>query len=776
MKSNKIIVIILVSFFAGLLHITASQVRLIKELSIEQKVEALLSQMTLEEKIAQVCAVPVRQATAVEEGFVNSKLPTYSRITNGIGSLENPFDPRDPVASANVINQLQKFLVDSTRLKIPALVGSECLHGLAGGGSTIFPQAIAMSCSWNPALVNKVFDIIGREARLRGSTEAHTPVLDLGRDPRWGRTEETYGEDTYLVSQMGYAAVTGMQGGNSGFPGKAHIVSSPKHFAGYAQVSGGRNFAPTPVSTRTLHDDILVPFKVAVTKANALGMMASHCDIDGVPAHGNHWLLTDLLKNEWGFNGIVVSDYNDIERLNIFHHVAENTNEASKMALKAGMDLDLPNMNAYGTLKEVITADPSLEKYLDESVRRILSVKFKLGLFDNPFVDVAECEKYVGSKDNIAVALKMAEESIVLLKNDNNTLPLNKTQLNSIAVIGPNARSLETGVYSIPNNRIISILDGIKKEVGNDVVVNYAEGCRIPDITPNGNTNTKVKMFSLEEEEKSIQEAVLAAKNSDVVIVCVGGNINESREAVFAREHLGDRSTLNLFGNQEELIKRVSETGQPIIVVLMGGKPYTIAEIEKQAKAILSTFYCGEQGGIAISNVLFGKVNPSGKTCVSFPRSVGQLPVYYSQKATAFYKDYLDETSRPLFAFGHGLSYSRFEYKDLKIEKHIITKNEALRFSLTIKNSSNVAGAEVVQVYFSDKVASITRPEKLLVRFDKVFLQPDEEKTVSFELLPEDDLSFTGIDYKRVVEAGKFEILIGKSSDNIVLKQEFEVK
>ena len=774
MKLIKLLIIGLI--FTSFLNKAIGQTSINKNQTIDQKVEALLSKMTLDEKIAQVCSVPVRQATAKEEGFANSKNSIKSRIKNGIGSLENPFDPKIAVNSAKVINQLQRFLLDSTRLKIPAIVGSECLHGHAGGGSTIFPQAIAMACSWNPTLVNKVFDITGREARLRGSTEAHTPVLDLGRDPRWGRIEETYGEDAYLVSQMAYAAVTGMQGGNTGIPGKTHIISSPKHFAGYAQVAGGRNFAPTAVSTRTLQDDILVPFKVAVTKAKALGMMASHCDIDGVPAHGNQWLLTELLRNQWGFKGIVVSDYNDIERLSVFHHVAENINEASKMALKAGMDLDLPNSNAYKNLKEVIQADQSLEKHLDQSVRRILSVKFKLGLFENPFVDIAETEKQVGSKENIAVALKMAEESIVLLKNDNNTLPLKKEQLKSIAVIGPNANSLYTGVYSIPNNRIVSILDGIKKEVGQNIVLNYAEGCKIPDVTPNGNPNTTVKMFTLEEEEKSIQEAVLAAKNSDVAIVCVGGNINTSREAVYAVGHKGDRSTITLFGNQEELIKRIYQTGKPIIIVLMGGKPYAIPEVEKQAKAILSTFYSGEQAGTAISNILFGNVNPSGKTCVSFPRSVGQLPVYYSQKATAFYKDYLEETARPLFAFGHGLSYTTFDYKDLKIEKPIISKNEKLRFSVTVKNTGKMAGAEVVQVYFSDKVASVTRPEKLLVRFDKVLLEPGQEKNISFELQPEEDLAFTGIDNKRIVEPGKFEILIGKSSDNIILKQEFEVK
>jgi beta-glucosidase len=743
---------------------------------IDTKVEALLSKMTLDEKIAQVCSVPIRQATAIEEGFANSKLPVFARIKNGIGSLENPFDPRDAVKSAKQINLMQKFLRDSTRLKIPALVGSECLHGHSGTGSTIFPAAIAMACSWNTNLVNQAFDITGREARLRGSTEAHTPVLDLGRDPRWGRIEETYGEDTYLASQMGYAAVTGMQGGNNGIPGKDHIISSPKHFAGYAQVAGGRNFAPTAMSTRTLYDEILPTFKTAVTKANALGMMASHCDIDGVPAHGNHWLLTELLRNQWGFKGIVVSDYNDIQRLAIFHHVVENVNEASKMALKAGMDLDLPAANAYGNLKEIILANPELEKYLDSSVRRILSVKFKLGLFDNPFVDPIACEKYVGSAENIALALKIAEESIVLLKNKNNTLPLKKESLKSIAVIGPNATSVETGVYSVPNDRIVSILNGIKKEVGNDIAINYAEGCKIADVSAKNVKATTMKLYSLEEEEKSINEALKIVKNSDVAIVCVGGTINTSREAVFLQEHLGDRNTLNLLGNQEELIKRISQTGKPVIVVLMGGKPYAIPEVEQQANAILSTFYCGEQAGTAISNILFGKVNPSGKTCVSFPRSVGQLPVYYSQKATAFYKDYIEGTSRPLYEFGYGLSYTTFDFKELKVEKNIINKKEPLRFSVTVKNSGKVAGATVVQVYFSDKVASITRPERLLVRFEKVFLEAGEEKKVSFELIPEEDLSFTGIDYKRAVEPGKFELQIGESSSTIVLKQEFEVK
>ncbi len=604
---------------------------------IEPKVLSFISRMTLEEKIAQVCSQSIRDETGIEEGFTSSDENLLSAIKHGIGQLDNTFDQRPPVESARLINKLQKYLIDSTRLKIPALIGSECLHGHAGYGSTIFPAPIAMACSWNPDLVNKVYDVIAREARLRGNTEALSPVLDIGRDPRWGRIEETYGEDTYLVSQIGYAAITGLQGGSSGYPGRDHIISSPKHFAGFGQVAGGRNFAPTALSTRTLFDEILPPFEIAVKKANVLGIMASHCDIDGIPAHGNYWLLTDLLKKQWGFKGMVVSDYMDIQRLFVFHHVAENLNDAAKIALMAGMDLDLPVGFAYKNLKEVILKEPELEKYLDESVKRILALKFKLGLFENPYVDTEACEKYVGSDENRKLALKIANESMVLLKNDNDILPLNIDELKSIAVVGPNATSTETGVYSVKSDRVVSILEGIKQAAGRDITINYARGCEIAKFQKKEYSNTQMQLLSLEEEQNSINEAVRAARKSDVVIACVGGMMWTSREAIFLKDHKGDRNTLDLFGNQGELINQLAKTGKPLIVVLMGGKPYAIPEIDDKAGAILSTFYGGEQTGISASQILFGKVNPSGKLCVSFPRSVGQLPVYYSQKATAFY-------------------------------------------------------------------------------------------------------------------------------------------
>jgi beta-glucosidase len=743
-------------------------------LPVEKRVEILLGQMTLEEKVAQVCGLLIK--VTINEGVAESKETIYTNLKNGIGEIENSFDQASPKESAIYMNRLQQFLKDSTRLKIPALVGSECLHGHVGYNSTIFPVPLAMACSWNPELVNKVFDIAGREARMRGCTGAHTPVLDLGRDPRFGRIEETYGEDTYLVSQMGFAASTGLQGGTEGNPRATHIISSPKHFAGYGQVSGGRNFAPTVINTRMLYDEILPPYEKNVKEANVLGIMASHSGVDEIPAHANKWLLTELLKNKWGFEGIVVSDYYDIRQLYEFHHVARDAKDAAKIALTAGVDIDLPNGLVYSNLTEVISDDPSLEKYLNESVKRILTLKFKLGLFENSFVDAEKCDQFVGNSSNIAVAEEIANESIVLLKNHDRTLPLDVNKINSIAVIGPNAASIETGGYSVKNDHVVSILEGIKKSVPARIKINYTEGCKIARFEGDIGGPTKMIIAALEEEENNIQQAVNLASGSDVAVVCVGGMVRTSNEAYLRTGFKGDRSTLGLLGNQEELINRLIATGKPVIVVLMGGKPYAIPKISEKVGALLSTFYLGQQTGVAVSNVLFGKINPSGKLSIGFPRSSGQLPVYYSQKRGAFTKDYLEESSKPLFAFGYGLSYSDFEFSGFKAEKDTISDKEDYKFSVQLKNTSNYSGAEVVQVYYSDLVASVSRPEKLLVKFKKVFLEPGEAKTLEFTIHPKEDLSFTGVDYKKVLEPGEFKILIGNSSDNIPIEKNFYIK
>ncbi len=745
-------------------------------LPVEKRVEVLLNQMTPEEKVAQVCALYVRPEIGINEAIGGGKSSIYESMKNGIGQIEDTKDYATPKESAIYINKLQQFLKDSTRLKIPALVGSECLHGHQGHHSTVFPVPLALACSWNPELVNKVFDIVGREARMRGATEAHTPVLDLGRDPRWGRIEETYGEDTYLVSQMGFAVTTGLQGGKEGNPGSTHIISSPKHFAGYGQVTGGRNFTPTVFNTRMLYDDILPPFEKAVKEANVLGIMPSHCDIDGMPAHASRWLLTEVLRENWGFKGMVVSDYNDVARLNSLHRIAGNDKDAAKQALMSGVDFDLPTGYAYRHLKEAITEDPSLEKYLDESVRRILTLKFMLGLFENPFSDPEKCEQFVGNPSNVAVAGEIAGESIVLLKNRNNTLPLDYRKINSIAVIGPNATSKETGAYSVRNDHVVSILEGIKKSVPERIKVNFAKGCEIARFENWETGPTNMIIATLHEEENSLNQAVNLAGASDVAIVVVGGTTQTSHEAWLRDGFKGDRSTLGLLGNQEELISRIAATGKPVIVILMGGKPYAVTQVAEKADVLLSTFYLGQQTGVAVSNVLSGKVNPSGKLAIGFPRSSGQLPVYYSQRRGAFIKDYLEESSKPLFPFGYGLSYTTFEFSDYCAEKDTISAGENFRFSFQVRNTGKYRGAEVVQVYCSDLVTSVSRPEKLLVRFKKVFLEPGESKTIDFVIHPEEDLSFTGADYKKALEPGEFRVLIGNSSDNILIENNFYIK
>ncbi|GAB5562323.1 MAG: glycoside hydrolase family 3 N-terminal domain-containing protein [Synoicihabitans sp.] len=743
--------------------------------SIDDRVRDLMSRMTLAEKIAQVCAVSLRDSTAEEEGLAGVVKAVRAGIGEGIGQIENTFDPRRPSESVREVNDLQRILREETRLGIPALIGSECAHGHAAHNSTVFPVPLAMASSWNPALVQDAFDCAAREARARGAHEAHTPVLDLGRDPRWGRLEETFGEDTHLVTQMGLAAIGGLQGGHAGDPGTSHIIAAPKHFAGYGQVQGGRNFAATPVDTRTLHDEILPPFKAAVRQAKTLGMMASHCEVEGVPAHGNKWLLTELLRDEWGFEGYVVSDYNDVPRLEFFQHVVESAEEAAALALSAGLDVDLPVAQAYGGLLVAIKNDPSLEVHLDRSVERLLRLKFKLGLFENVSVSESEADRMVGCAAHVDTARRMADESVVLLKNDRHTLPLHAGTLSCVAVIGPNAASREVGNYTVSNDANGSILDGLREHLPDTVEIKHEVGCRIPEVVWDGR-QTELIAKPLTEEAPDIDRAVEAGRQSDVVVLCLGGNTLTSREAFYVEGIKGDRASLNLLGNQLELFHRLKATGTPIVVVYMGGRAYSEPTIAAEADAILNTFYLGQEGGGAVARVLLGAVNPSGKMPVTVPRSVGQLPVYYAQKAISFYKDYLDEDPGPLYPFGHGLSYTEFSFAELCFVSPEFSRDEQIRFSVTVTNIGALAGAEVVQVYVRDLVASVVRPAKLLVRFEKIRLGASESRQLDFALRPEDDLSFTGADLRRVCESGEFEIMIGSSCADIRARGKFRLR
>lgn len=741
-------------------------------LPVEERVLDLLKKMTLEEKVAQTISVgsnnliPLENDSLFQTGKIKNDL-LKELLVHGIGSLQLPGKNLSPKKSAQYRNALQKYIIDNTRLGIPAFSQEECLNGHLAKGSTMFPRPIGLAGSFDTELVEEIYSTIGVETRSRGGHQAFTPVLDIGRDPRWGRIEETYGEDTYLVSRMGVAAVKGLQGGNKGVTSD-HIISSPKHFAGYAQCSGGRNFAPTEIPLRMLRNEILPPFKSAVMEAGALGIMPSHSDIDGIPSHGNKWLLTEVLRNEWGFKGIVVSDYNDSERLSILHNVAQNRELAAIKSIDAGLDMDIPTGSAYVYLLEAARKDKKVENLIDRSVSRILRIKFKMGLFEDPFVDPDHADSVVNCENHKKVAKKASDKTVILLKNENNLLPLNRKNIKKIAVIGPNADPVEFSYYSERPNIGASILDGIRTKAGNDFEVLYEKGCNITKNMKVMETELEItdgnpRLYTLKEEADTIFKAMQAAKKADIAVVCIGGSPNSSREAATLGNHYGDNANLDLVGQQNELVKAILETGTPTIVVLINGKPLSCGYVYENVPAVLEGWYLGQETGNAIADILFGDVNPGGKLPVTISRSVGHLPAYYSQKPTGFLKGYLFTENAPYFPFGYGLSYTTFSYENLKLSNETILMGENVEVFIDITNTGSCKGDEVVQMYIRDRVASITRPSKELKDFKRITLKPGETRHITFVITP-DKLSFIGVDYTTVIEPGEFEVMVGTNS------------
>lgn len=742
--------------------------------SIRKQAQELLHAMTLEEKIAQTIAIDpgTLVLTDEEKQFMleHNEVPRESlkqMLRFGIGSLQLPGKNLNPYESAVYRNTLQKYIKEHTRLGIPALSQEECLNGQLAQGATMFPRPIGLAGSFDTDLVRRVFSAIGRETRSRGGHQAFTPVLDLGRDPRWGRIEETYGEDTYLVSEIGAAAVEGLQGGASGVA-PDHIVSSPKHFAGYGQADGGRNFAPTQITPRVLADQILPPFRKAVTEKHALGIMPSHAEIDGVPCHGNAQLLTGLLREQWGFEGIVVSDYNDSERLHTLHGVCPTVTDAAATAIRAGVDMDLPAGSAFRHLKEAISGDPSLEQDLDRAVSRILCLKLSLGLFENPFADPDSAAALVNCPAHRALALEAAENSIILLKNRQNLLPLSAQKLRSIAVLGPTAHPVEFSYYSERPNRGVSILDGIREKVGARCEIRYEMGCHITKAAEAMETELDAVvhnpgLYSEEEERGTILRAAELARESDLAVVCLGGSPSSSREAVTLAPHYGDNASLDLVGQQNRLLTEVVNTGTPVVVVLINGKPLSCGNVYDNADAVLEGWYLGQETGRAVANVLFGDKNPCAKLPVTIARNSGHLPCYYSQKPTGFLKGYLFEENSPYFWFGFGLSYTEFLYGDAAINCAELRRGKSVRASVSVTNTGLRDGDEIVQMYISDPAASVTRPERELKGFRKIHLRPGETKTVEFTI-DEELLAFTGADGRRRAEAGEFIVRLGSSS------------
>lgn len=764
---------------------------------IEARVADLLSRMTVEEKVGQlICPLGWEMYTKTGKNSVEPSALFKQKMNEvPIGSFwavlrADPWTQKtletglNPELSAKAINALQRYAVEQTRLGIPILFAEECPHGHMAIGTTVFPTSLMAASTWNPSLLYDMGAAIGLEAAAQGSNIGYGPVLDVAREPRWSRMEETFGEDPWLTSVLGTAVVRGMQGDNSA--DKQHVICTLKHLAAYGVPEGGHNGGPVYAGERLLRSQLLLPFEKAV-KAGAGTVMTSYNSIDGIPCTSNHHLLTDMLRGEWGFNGFVYSDLLSVDGI-AGMGAAANNKEAAVLALKAGLDMDLGG-GAFGkNLKKALDEGLITMADLDRAVANVLAMKFRLGLFDTPYVQPKRAREVCRSAEHKQLAQKVAEEGTVLLKNDG-ILPLSRT-MKRIAVIGPNADMPynQLGDYTAPQAReeISTVLDGIRAVAGGNMEVVYERGCAIRDTT-----------------SADIPAAVRAAEGADAVVLVVGGSsardfktkyiatgaatVDESKTLSDMECGEGfDRATLSLLGKQEQLIEAVAKTGKPLVIVYIEGRPLLMNRAAEVANALLTAWYPGEQGGKAIASILFGDVNPSGRLPVSIPRSVGQLPVYYSQNIK---RDYMDEKGAPLYPFGYGLSYTQFAYSDLTItpnaepsimplvEPLTVSLSEgsgAVRVSLTVKNTGDCSGHEVVQLYLSDRAATVSQPPLQLRAFKKVCLDAGESQRIEFTL-GFDELSLINQKMKRVVEPGEFEVLVGASSSDIRLKEYFVV-
>ena len=725
-------------------------------LATEQRVADLLSRMTLEEKVDQIAGGRPRPVIDTTGKFMPDDAPTAFRKLH---SIDSDFSPHD---SAVLRNAAQRYLVEKTRLGIPGIFQGEALHGFMENGSTSFPQALGLASTWDPDLVREVFNAAADEMASSGVNQAFTPVLDLARDPRWGRTEETYGEDPYLAARIGVAAIEGLQGPNY-LIDRHHVLATAKHFAVHGQPESGTNTAPGNYSERVIRENFFVPFRAAVEEAQVGSVMASYNEIDGIPSHINHWLLERVLRQEWGFRGYVTSDGNGLDMLINTHHVAADKAQAARLAIAAGVDFDLSDGSTYATLLDQLRQGLVPEHQLDDAVAHVLAAKIRLGLFENPYVDPDYAQKITNSSEHQQLARKAAEEAIVLLKNDGNLLPLNLKNLKTIAVIGPNAADVHLGGYSREPAHQVSILDGIRARVGSQAQVLYAEGCKITTAQQGwrGWYENDVKLIDPATQATAIRNAVEVVRKSDVAIVVVGENESTNREA-WSEQHLGDRDSLDLLGAQSNLVRAIVETGKPIVVFVINGRPVSISYIAEHVPAIVEGWYLGQEGGTAAAEVLLGDVNPGGKLPITFPRSVGQLPDYYNHKPS-MNRTYAFSTRTPLFPFGFGLSYTSFRFENLHVEPQQIHPGGEATVSVDVINTGARAGGEVAQMYVHERVASVTRPVMELEGFERIHLDPGQRKTVKFRIGPK-ELSMLNADMHWVVEPGTFDIMVGPSS------------
>jgi beta-glucosidase len=741
---------------------------------VEARVEDLLARMTLQEKVAQMMSIWDAKVEVFDAQLEFDPAKMAQKYPNSIGQFARPSDATGPTSprvlpgrdirgTVRLVNALQHYAMTRTRLGIPILFHEEGLHGYAARGATSFPQAIALASSWDPQLVRAVNVITAREIRARGVSLALTPVVDVARDPRWGRIEETFGEDPYLVGEMGVAAVEGLQGeGKARDLGPGKVFATLKHLTGHGQPESGTNVGPAPYSERTLREFFFPPFEQIIRRTGISAVMPSYNEIDGVPSHANVWLLQRILRGEWGFDGVVVSDYYAIDDLQKLHHIAGSPEDAARRALEAGVDCDLPSGDAYATLTQQVRDGRVSEERINDSVRRLLALKFRAGLFENPYADPARAVAITNNSEARELALKAAQRSIILLKNDG-MLPLRLPQAGAakqvIAVIGPNAAVARLGGYYGQPPVTVSILEGIRAKVTSRAEVVFAQGVK---ITLNDDWwADEVRLAEPEANRHLIEEAVAVARKADQIILAVGDTEQTSREG-WAKSHLGDRNSLDLVGEQQALFDALRALGKPIAVVLINGRPASTVQIADKADALLEGWYLGEQGGNAVADVLFGDVNPGGKLPVTIPRSVGQLPMFYNFKPSA-HRGYLFDTVAPLYPFGYGLSYTSFEVGAPLLSESRIDASGSVTVSVPVRNAGARAGDETVQIYVHQRVSSVTRPVEELKAFQRVTLGPGEARTVSFVLTAE-AFHMWDVAMHRVVEPGVFDIMAGPDS------------
>ncbi len=755
-------------------------------LSVTERVEALMAEMIPAEKVAQLWGVWAIALLDERRQFIPERQPEL--LKHGVGQISRLGANAlvNPTHVAALANQIQHYFIEQTRLGIPVMIHEESCAGILMRGATTFPQSIGQAATWNPELIEAMTRAMREQLRAVGAHHALAPVLDVVHDARWGRVEETYGEDPFLISALGTAYVRGLQGDDL----KTGIAATAKHFVGYAASEGGMNWAPSHIGARELREIYLTPFKAVIKAGKIATVMNAYQEIDGIPCGASKELLVDILRGEIGFDGLIVSDYFTIAQLVDYHHLTADRSEAARMALEVGLDLELPTPNGYGDPLLAGLESGKIEMSLvDACLERVLTAKFNWGLFDNPYVDEGRVSEIFSKPSTVDLSRQIAQQSIVMLKNDGALLPLSKS-VSKIAVIGPSADSarLMQGDYHYPSHfehmfnpnvspdaptaaredvidwaehfpPTVTILQGVQQLVSSHTEVLYAHGCDI-----------------LSEDTSGFAEAAAAAKQADVAIVVVGDKSGLAPGCTSGESI--DRAVLDLPGVQQQLIEAVYATGTPTIVVLTNGRPHTLSWIAEHIPAVLVAWFPAEQGGAAVADVLFGDVNPGGKLPISFPRHVGQLPMYYNHKPsggrTHWQGKYVEISTDPLYPFGHGLSYTQFEYANLHITPQDATADQTVQVSLTVTNTGDRAGEEVVQLYVSDPIATVTRPVLALKGFTRLMLQPRECRTVTFDLDIR-HLAFYDRDMRYQVESGAVTVKVGSSSKDIRLEGNLQI-